>query len=152
MVTVMTRFTKSQLQAIKISMLILLVIIMICSTIMFINNMIKKRERKKLLMYTINYNGINCLTPELLLYSDNTYEYYYSFTAKDEELIAKSGKYNYDVKKIIENIDKYEENRYGPYYIKDSEGKEYITYNSNKELQALLHSIDVTLEKCLVEQ
>lgn len=50
--------------------------------------------------------------------------------------------YNYDVKKIIDNIGKYEENYY-PYSIIDENGNKYITYSTNNELKELL-------ETCLV--
>jgi hypothetical protein len=104
------------------------------------------------LVYTISYNGINCPTPTLYLYDDNTYEYYYTMSTSSKKIIPKMGIYSYDVEKIIKNIYKYEENKIGPYYIKDSTGKEYTTYNTNIELQDLLKSINIVLEKCLEEQ
>ena len=114
----------------------------------YLNNI----ESEAKLTYTISYNGINCPTPILYLYSDNTYEYYYTFGTDNEKLIPKTGTYNYDITKIINNIDKYEENRFGPYSIKEENGKNYTTYNTNTELQELLTSIDITLEKCLEQQ
>lgn len=114
----------------------------------YLNNI----ESKAKLTYTISYNGINCSTPTLYLYSDNTYEYYYTFDTDNEKLIPKTGTYNYDITKIINNIDKYEENSFGPYSIKEENGKNYTTYNTNTELQELLTSIDITLEKCLEQQ
>lgn len=104
------------------------------------------------LLYTITYNGINCPTPSLLLYSDNTYEYYYTFSVGNTALIPKTGTYNYDINKIIENIDKYEENLAGPYTIKDNNGKSYTTYNTNTELIQFLDSINVKLEMCTEQQ
>ena len=114
----------------------------------YLNNI----ESKAKLTYTISYNGINCPTPTLYLYSDNTYEYYYTFDTDNEKLIPKTGTYNYDITKIINNIDKYEENSFGPYSIKEENGKNYTTYNTHPELQELLTSIDITLEKCLEQQ
>ena len=114
----------------------------------YLNNI----ESKAKLTYTISYNGINCPTPTLYLYSDNTYEYYYTFGTDNEKLIPKTGTFNYDITKIISNIDKYEENSFGPYLIKEENGKNYTTYNTNTELQELLTSLDITLEKCLEQQ
>ena len=108
---------------------------------------IGKRISSSLDGYTISYNGINCPTPTLYLYSDNTYEYYYTFGTDNEKLIPKTGTFNYDITKIINNIDKYEENNFGPYSIKEENGKNYTTYNTNTELQELLTSLDITLEK-----
>ena len=104
------------------------------------------------LTYTITFNGLNCQTPVLYLYSDNTYEYYYTFSANGEPLIPKTGTYNYDITKIINNINKYKENNTGTYYIKDNNDNNYQTYNTNIELQEFLKSINITLEKCLEEQ
>lgn len=114
----------------------------------YLNNI----EDEAKLSYTISYNGINCLTPTLYLYSDNTYEYYYTFDTGNEKLIPKTGTYNYDITKIINSIDKYEENSFGSYLIKEENGNNYTTYNTNIELQELLASLDITLEKCLVNQ
>ncbi len=111
----------------------------------YLNNI----ENEAKLSYTISYNGIDCPTPTLYLYSDNTYEYYDTFGIGNKKLTPKTGTYNYDIKKIISNIDKYEENSAGPYSIKEENGKNYITYNTNTELQELLTSLDITLEKCL---
>ena len=111
----------------------------------YLNNI----ENEAKLVYTISYNGINCPTPILYLYSDNTYEYYYTFDTDNEKLIPKTGIYNYDIKKIINNIGEYEKNSFGQYSIKDENVKNYTTYNTNIELQELLSSLDIMLEKCL---
>lgn len=114
----------------------------------YLNNI----ENEVKLAYTISYSGMNCPTPTLYLYNDNTYKYYYTFSTDNEKLIPKTGTYNYDIKKIINNIDKYEENNFGTYSIKEENGKNYTTYNTNTELQELLTSLDITLEKCLKSQ
>ncbi len=124
-----------------------------------INSIIENKEsylndiqNEAKLIYTITYNGIDCQTPSLYLYSDNTYEYYYTFSTNNEILVPKKGTYDYDITKIINNINKYEENQMGSYYIKDSNNNSYVTYNTNIELQELLKSLDITLEKCLEQQ
>lgn len=114
----------------------------------YLNNI----ENEVKLAYTISYSGMNCPTPTLYLYNDNTYKYYYTFSTDNEKLILKTGTYNYDIKKIINNIDKYEENNFGTYSIKEENGKNYTTYNTNTELQELLTSLGITLEKCLKSQ
>lgn len=114
----------------------------------YLNNI----ENEVKLAYTISYSGMNCPTPTLYLYNDNTYKYYYTFSTDNEKLIPKTGTYNYDIKKIINNIDKYEENNFGTYSIKEENGKNYTTYNTNTELQELSTSLGITLEKCLKSQ
>ncbi len=113
---------------------------------------LKDIQNEPKLMYTITYDGIDCMTPSLYLYSDNTYEYYYTFSTNNKKIIPKTGIYNYDITKIINSVDKYEENPIGPYYIKDSNDNSYITYNTNIELQEFLKSLNITLEKCLEQQ
>lgn len=119
---------------------------------MVATQIVNKADKEKIIEFTITYKGINCPTPTLYLYSDNTYEYYYTFTSEGNELIPKTGKYNYDITKIIKNVDKYEENDFGEYYIKDKQGKEYVILNTNIHLQELLNSLDITLDTCLVQQ
>ena len=108
-------------------------------------------DKEVKLSYTINYYGINCPTSSLYLYSDNTYEYYYTFTSAVEKLIPKTGTYNYDITKIINNNDKYEESNYGLYLIEDSNGNEYDIYYTNMEMQEFLESLDIKFG-CLVQQ
>lgn len=113
----------------------------------YIDNINKGKE----LLYELTYNGINCCTPILRLYSDNSYEYYYAYSKNNISLIPKTGIFDYDIKKIIDSIDKYEPNSAGPYTITSSTGEKYITYNSNTELNNFLNSINVKLEMCWVE-
>lgn len=100
------------------------------------------------LVYEITYDGMNCLTPILRLYSDNTYEYYDTFSLEDN-LTFKTGTYDYDLDNLIKNIDNYEEDPLGPYYIKDKSGKTYVTYSTNTELNDLLSTLGLSLTKCL---
>lgn len=102
------------------------------------------------LSYTISYEGIDCDTPNLYLYSDNSFEYDTFAINESNEQILKSGIYNYDIKKIIDNIDKYKDDNHEPYSIIDENGNKYITYSTNSELEELLSSLNVTLKKCLV--
>lgn len=102
------------------------------------------------LSYTISYEGIDCDTPKLYLYSDNSFEYDTIAINESNDQILKSGIYNYDIKKIIDNIDKYKDDNHEPYSIIDENGNKYFTYSTNVELEELLSSLNVTLEKCLV--
>lgn len=68
---------------------------------------------------------------------------------ESNNLIFKTGIYNYDIKKIIDNIDKYKDDNHGSYSIIDENGNEYITYSTNIELEELLSSLNITLKTCL---
>lgn len=104
------------------------------------------------LVYKITYDGLNCPTPILYLYSNNTYEYYYTFTTTGKTIIPSTSTYNYDISKIINSASNYEERPSGPYYITDKDGNKTKTYDSNVELNEFLNSINVTLAKCAEEQ
>ncbi len=105
------------------------------------------------LEFTITYDGINCPTPVLYLYSDNTYEYYYTFTSEDKPLTPKTGKYKVDMNQLIANLDNYEnEANYSIYTIETEDGTFYSTPSSNKEINDLLTSINVTLTMCTVQE
>ena len=106
-------------------------------------------EQKAELSYTIEYNGINCLTPILRLYADNTYEFYDTYTTDGTPVVPKTGTYQYDLQKLIKNISKYPEDNIGPFVITDSDNHSYQTYSSNVELNELLKSISVSMTKCL---
>lgn len=110
---------------------------------------LKDFEKGVKLSYEIYYNGINCPTPILRLYSDNTYEYYDSYEIDGDSVNFKSGVYDYDVSKIINNIYKYRNNKLGPYIIVNGSGRKYTTYSSNVELMEFLNSLGVELNKCL---
>ncbi len=104
-------------------------------------------EETAKLAYVITYHGINCLTPVLRLYTDNTYELYdtYSETA----VVPKTGNYSYDMKKLLANVNQYEESPIGTYTIQDSDNHSYSTSASNMEVNELLSSINVRLDKCI---
>ena len=104
------------------------------------------------LLYTIFYNGLNCQTPTLYLYNDNTFEYYYTYDTGNTKLKPVEGSYGADINNIIKNINKYKSNGDGQYVIMDSKGKYYTTYNNNIELNDFLNSLGVVLEKCIEKQ
>ena len=102
------------------------------------------------LNYTITYSGINCGTPILRLYDDNTYEYYYTYTSSDKALTPKTGTYKDNIKEII-NDDKHD--KYSYYSIKDEKNnKEYSISENNTKLHSFLNSIDVKLDMCLKQE
>ena len=136
----------------KKNKIIILATIILLLTISIIFLMKDEPMEKSDITYEITYNGLNCPTAYLKLYPDNTYEYFQYYTVGDEELKPEKGNYEYDINKIIKNISKSEENKYGPYTIKTSDGKVYTTYNSNKKLKEFLDKYNLVLEKCITEK
>lgn len=135
---------KKEKRKIIIIVSILLVIILI--VLLLINS------KKTGLSYEITYNGINCPTPYVVFYDNGTYEYYEHYGIGEQELKPQKGKYEYDMSKLIQNIDKYEEDSRGPYGVKMSNGEEYTTYSTNKELRELLDGNNIVLEKCMTQE
>lgn len=120
---------------------------------LLISSLIKKAENKnKELKYELYYNGLNCSTSYIKLYSDNTFEYFGYYGEDEEGPQPENGTYNYDINTIIDNIDKYEETPAGPYIIKTPNGNSYTTYNSNVELMKFLNTHNLVLEKCLEQR
>jgi len=109
---------------------------------------IKEKIEKKL-VFKINFGGLNCITPNLFVYDDNTYKIGYTISESETNSETIKGIYEYDVNKIIENINNYESGKIGPYYITDSDGNTYTTYDTNVELKEFLNSINVNLETCM---
>ena len=109
----------------------------------------ENNDNNKNLLYEIYYNGLDCLTPTLKLYDNNTYELYDTFEVEDKNLKPKVGNFNYDVSLIVENIDKYEINENDFYIIKDNQSNIYKAFSNNKDLINLLDEIDVNLVTCL---
>ncbi len=95
------------------------------------------RSPKKILLFTIQSERIDCPAVVLSVYSDNTYV-----------IGDKKGTYSYDVSKIISKNNRYEETDLGPYILKNQNGKIYYIYDTNKEFQEFLESIDVNLDTC----
>lgn len=105
------------------------------------------------LAYTIDYSGINCLTPKLYLYSDNTYEFYYTFGIDNQVLIPKTGIYNDDILDIINTSEKTTDYTLGVYTILDNtNNKSYTISTSDIKINKLLKNLDISLSKCLEQQ
>lgn len=144
----------------KKKVLLISVIVLLFLAILICSYLYSNKPSKAQLLYTISFNGINCPTPILYLYDDNTYEYYYTFEVGNNTPRPKTGTYNYDITKIIDNNNNNNNEEevssespwltIGPYYtIKDNSGNEYDIYSSNDELQQLLKQLNVKLSVCL---
>ena len=97
----------------------------------------------------IQSNMINCPTPLLKLYSDNTYLFYDTYSDEDGIFTPKRGVYNYDINLLLGSIDKYPVLESGPYVLTDKLGVEYVVFENNMELQTLVSELGVNLNKCL---
>ena len=102
-----------------------------------------KKEDKELIMEITSFR-LECEAVKLRLYNDNTYEYIYS--TKDTGY--KTGVYNVDTNKLIENINNYEKGNIGPYLITTND-KKYEIYDTSIELKELISSINIELDKCI---
>ncbi len=131
--------------------LVLLIIIIIIIAIFFIINQNKNNDKDKKILYTINYNGLDCPTPTLVLYDNYTYAYHYTFTTDNKKTTPKTGKYNYNIDNIIKNIDNNKQPQQSTYIITDKHNNTYLTSN-NQELNNFLKSININLITCLTQE
>lgn len=133
----------------KIVIIISHIIVIIIIALLILSKINKVTSK---LSYEITYNGINCPTPYVVFYSDGTYKYYEHYGIDEKSPEPSTGKYEYDMNKLIKNINNYEEDERGPYTIKISTQQEYITYSTNKELRELLDKNNIVLEKCMTSE
>lgn len=110
------------------------------------------KDNKVSLSYTISYSGINCLTPTLYLYSDNTYEYYYTFGVDNQRIVPKTGSYNIDILDIITTREEVNDYMAGVYTITDANKKSYSISVGNNKINNLLKTLNAPLAKCLEQQ
>jgi hypothetical protein len=106
---------------------------------------IKNIEAAKELLYTLNYVGMDCLTPTLDIYDDKSYDYNYTFTTDGSEPTPKKGTYDYDLNKLLKTT-KYEdvpEHPAGFFYLKGKE-KNYYLGMEDKELDDFLKTAGLT--------
>ena len=113
---------------------------------------LKNIEKDPKVTYVISYDGIDCDTPTLYLYSDNTYEFFDTGSVDYKPIVPKTGSYNYDISKIISSSNNYPADKVGPYIIIDYDGNGYQVYSSSLELQEFLNSLNLKLEACLKYQ
>ncbi len=130
---------------------VIVLILVIVVSILFINTQNKEKIENngpKELLYEITYTGIDCLTPRVVLYSDNTYEYYNNYSV-DGNVEYNTGTYDYDLNKIIESANNSEE-LLSYYTINDSKNStRYIVEQDNVELNEFLNTINARLNTCI---
>ena len=120
------------------SFIVILTLLLILIGINYINH---KENLGDNYLFEVYSSRILCETVKLEIYNDHTYKYY------DGKSVS-SGTYSYDVKKIIENNDKYEKNDYGVYILK-TKNKKYEIYDTNDDLISLLKEINIDLDTCI---
>lgn len=111
-----------------------------------------KKDSVKLL-YTMSYSGINCPTPILYLYSDNTFEYYNTFATDNMDLVPKIGTYNIDINNLINEATDDYDSPVGIYTLNDVVNDEYYYINIlSTAAKELLTQTNANLATCLVQQ
>ncbi len=116
-------------------------------------SLLKDIKNQAKLSYVISYSGIDCLTPKLYLYSDNTYEFYYTFGSDDQVLKPKTGTYNVNILDIINTSEKTTDYGMGVYTILDkSTDKSYHISPLDNKINNLFKTLNISLQKCLEQQ
>ncbi len=120
----------------------------------FINSIINNDEdylKNRDDVYTLKYSGLNCLTPVLYLYPDNTYEYYYTFTTADKKPTPINGVYSVNIEDLI-NLSLNNPEDYTVNYILTGQGNTYFIDASLDLVNMLLSETNATLGTCLVQE
>lgn len=121
-------------------------------TIKNINKLLTKfDDYNKELVFSLESRMLKCPSPTLYVYNDGTYEYYYTHSSNNKELIPKKGTYNYDTNLILNNIANYEVDTTSSYALTDNGNKLHILADY-KPLEDFLTSIDINIHTCTVEQ
>lgn len=113
-------------------------------------------DNVKDLLFILNYNGVNCLTPTLNIYNDNTYEYNYTYSFSGNKTTPKTGSYDYDINKLLKNSD-YESLKQKPegFFIIKNKKDIYYLETSDKELNEFLESANLSIKSfssCLTQE
>lgn len=102
---------------------------------------------KELLFKIYSSSRVNCLTGELRVFADNTYEFVTGFTENGE--VIETGNFIYDVNQILNNLNSGEPSPFEPFTLITNDGVTYDIYDSNKYLQEFVSEIGVYLDKCV---
>lgn len=102
----------------------------------------------KKLLFTISSNYIKCETPKLYVYDDYTYEYYYTHSTSNKDIIPKKGIYSYNLSLILDNLMQCEVDGPSMYVLKD-EKTHYLT--NCQPLEDFLKSINIEMHRCTEE-
>jgi hypothetical protein len=105
----------------------------------------KEKEKSDALAFIITDVSKNCLSNGIHVYYNDKYEVYKAFYVDGEKMKPiRTGNYNYDINKIIDNIDSYtkDNDTYMNYNIKIKDDNHVVAMQGNKELREFMDSID----------
>lgn len=104
----------------------------------------------KKLLFTVTSNNLKCPSPTLYVYSDNTYEYYNTYSPKGEKVKPKKGEYTFSTDLILKNIGEFEDQ--GIKYIIEDSNNEKHGFNNYQYLEDFLNEIDIKIDTCIVSE
>ena len=124
--------------------LLIIILLVISITLVGCNKKPKNtKEHKEALI--ISDISKKCMSNSIHVYYDKKYDVYKAYYSENEEQKPiRTGEYNYDITKIINNIEKYSpDNKNGINYNITINKKKYIVSQSEKnELREFMDSID----------
>ena len=109
------------------------------------NNQVKEKEKSDALAFIITDVSKNCLSNGIHVYYNDKYEVYKAYYLNGQKMVPiRTGTYNYDINKIIDNIDNYtkDEERYLNYNIKINDENHIVAMKGNKEIREFMDSIN----------
>ena len=109
------------------------------------HNQVKEREKSDSLAFIITDVSKNCLSNGIYVYYNDKYEVYKAYYIDGEKMKPiREGTYDYDINKIIENIDNYkrDDGYYMNYNVKINDKDHVVAMQGNKELREFMDSIN----------
>ena len=96
-------------------------------------------------LYTMKYEGMNCLTPSMSIYDDNSYEFYNTYTTDGSLPKPKLGTYNYDLTRLtkITNYKDLNDDPAGFFVLTNKDKVSYYLNINDPDLQAFLSTTNL---------
>lgn len=117
-------------------------------TIKKINELLTKIDNVDVeLVFSLQSQMLKCPSPTLYVYSDGTYEYFYTYSYNDKKIVPKTGTYDYDTDLILKDITNYEVDNRSSYALTDSDNKLHVLADY-KPLDDFLDSIGINIHTC----
>lgn len=123
------------------------------NTVNKIKELLNKFDKmKRQLLFKLEGTQLKCPSSKLYVYNDNTYEYYYTHSSSNKEIIPKTGEYQYNINYIFDSdIAAHEVSSGSVYAYTDASNK--VRYLENiKTIDDFLKEININVNTCTIEQ
>lgn len=115
-----------------------------------IKKILNELDGEREVLFAVKSVRLSCISPELVVYDDNTYEYNYTYTSDETRPpIPKTGTYDYNINEILDLLTD-NKNISDSYYI--FKGDERLFLSSYEPLEEFIKSIGINIHTCINQQ